>query len=63
MLVSDLLKHTESSHIDYDSLVAALDKIKQVADAINESKRKAEMEAKVVQIQSLMQGDFEVKMK
>lgn len=61
LLVSDLVKHTEGTHEDYDDLVAALDKLKQVADSINESKRRVENEQKVLEIQSQMSGDFDVR--
>lgn len=46
--------------MDYEDLVGGLEKLKQVADAINESKRRVENEHKVLEIQSLMLGDFDV---
>lgn len=59
-LSKDLSKHTTTSHVDYDSLFLALEKIKEVAEYINESKRIAESETKIQMIQSNILGDCEV---
>jgi len=51
LLLADLVKNTLKSHPDYYNLVGALEKIKGVAEYINEEKRKAEQIEKILEIQ------------
>jgi len=61
LLLSDLIKHTSSDHIDYDDLSDALEKIKHVAEFINESKRDSENMMKLNQLQSQLLNKAEKK--
>jgi len=62
LLLSDLIKHTSSDHIDYDDLSDALEKIKHVAEFINESKRDSENMMKLNQLQSQLLNKAEKKL-
>lgn len=61
LLLTDLLNNTWKDHIDYDNIVAALEKIKAVANLMNEKKREAEKSFKVFEIQNSLKGTFPVK--
>eukprot|EP01119_Soliformovum_irregulare_P017626 TRINITY_DN5265_c0_g1_i3.p1 TRINITY_DN5265_c0_g1~~TRINITY_DN5265_c0_g1_i3.p1 ORF type:complete len:712 (-),score=239.28 TRINITY_DN5265_c0_g1_i3:707-2842(-) len=61
LLLSDLLKHTSSSHHDYEDINSALECVKELAGNINESKREFDSRAKIVQIQSNLIGDYDIK--
>lgn len=52
LLLEDLLKHTPADHEDHHQLKVAVDRVKQVADDINESIKRAENRQKVLQIQN-----------
>jgi hypothetical protein len=53
-----LVKHTSSSHSDYDTLKASLEAIKETTDLLNESKRFAESTTRLRAIQENLIGDF-----
>eukprot|EP01113_Clastostelium_recurvatum_P032068 TRINITY_DN4070_c0_g2_i7.p1 TRINITY_DN4070_c0_g2~~TRINITY_DN4070_c0_g2_i7.p1 ORF type:complete len:504 (+),score=185.83 TRINITY_DN4070_c0_g2_i7:192-1703(+) len=52
MLLADLLKNTPASHPDHANLTQALQRLKSVADFVNEAKRKAENAQKVMEVQN-----------
>eukprot|EP01102_Stenamoeba_stenopodia_P014614 TRINITY_DN4877_c0_g1_i1.p1 TRINITY_DN4877_c0_g1~~TRINITY_DN4877_c0_g1_i1.p1 ORF type:complete len:794 (-),score=150.51 TRINITY_DN4877_c0_g1_i1:107-2488(-) len=52
LLLEDMIKHTEPTHPDYEPLRSSLEKVKQVADNINDSIKKAENRQKVLEIQN-----------
>eukprot|EP01105_Mastigella_eilhardi_P018752 TRINITY_DN4371_c0_g1_i2.p1 TRINITY_DN4371_c0_g1~~TRINITY_DN4371_c0_g1_i2.p1 ORF type:complete len:616 (-),score=169.15 TRINITY_DN4371_c0_g1_i2:1106-2953(-) len=54
LLLKELVKYTDSDHPDFANLNKAVEVIRGTASEINESKRKAEAQQKVVQIQSLL---------
>jgi hypothetical protein len=54
MLLTDLVKHTWDSHPDIDHLRGALVKIKETADFVNDSKRRSENRARLLEIQTLI---------
>eukprot|EP00727_Mastigamoeba_balamuthi_P012485 m51a1_g786 putative domain containing protein (416) ;mRNA; r:625356-627153 len=56
MLLQDLVKHTPASHADYDKLCSALSKVQEIAVSINEKKRDAESQAKILEIDELVGG-------
>eukprot|EP01104_Vermistella_antarctica_P020636 TRINITY_DN8912_c0_g1_i1.p1 TRINITY_DN8912_c0_g1~~TRINITY_DN8912_c0_g1_i1.p1 ORF type:complete len:477 (+),score=114.02 TRINITY_DN8912_c0_g1_i1:90-1433(+) len=51
LLLREVLKYTPDTHPDYAPLVEALDKLGEVASDINESKRMAEEQVKILEIQ------------
>ena len=57
LLLSDLVKHTPTDHMDYDNLSIALTQMKESAEFINECKRLVD---KVAVIQQNIVGDLEV---
>eukprot|EP01114_Cavostelium_apophysatum_P013759 TRINITY_DN3404_c0_g1_i4.p1 TRINITY_DN3404_c0_g1~~TRINITY_DN3404_c0_g1_i4.p1 ORF type:complete len:568 (+),score=159.99 TRINITY_DN3404_c0_g1_i4:3-1706(+) len=50
----ELLKYTPESHVEYETVVAALDKVNQVVDYVNERKRMVENQQKLVEIKGLV---------
>jgi len=56
ILLKELLKYTPPTHVEYENLQAALDKIEQVVDYINERKRIAENTDKLTNIQNMIEG-------
>eukprot|EP01114_Cavostelium_apophysatum_P013574 TRINITY_DN3318_c0_g1_i2.p1 TRINITY_DN3318_c0_g1~~TRINITY_DN3318_c0_g1_i2.p1 ORF type:complete len:1052 (+),score=404.56 TRINITY_DN3318_c0_g1_i2:1533-4688(+) len=56
LLLEDLVKHTPPEHIDFNNLVNAFEKMKTIAESINEKKREAESVARVVEVQNMMIG-------
>jgi hypothetical protein len=60
LLLQDLLKYTTPKHADYEGLSKALQKMKDVADYVNERKREAENLTQVLAIQGKLTGKFEV---
>lgn len=50
LLLQDLVKHTDQSHLDYADLERALERMKLTANYINEKRREAENMSKVVEI-------------
>eukprot|EP00026_Physarum_polycephalum_P000728 Phypoly_transcript_00729.p1 GENE.Phypoly_transcript_00729~~Phypoly_transcript_00729.p1 ORF type:complete len:1185 (+),score=285.31 Phypoly_transcript_00729:47-3601(+) len=59
LLLQDLLKYTTAKHADYAQLSKALQKMKDVADYVNERKREAENLTQVLAIQAKLTGKFE----
>lgn len=59
----DLVKYTWKDHRDYESLVGAVEKVKEVATLLNQRKGAAENQAKLSEIDSLLYGKFEVQAK
>jgi hypothetical protein len=51
-----MVKHTWQTHPDYSNLKKALGLVKQTARYVNERKREAESQSKVVEIQSSLVG-------
>jgi len=56
LLLGDLLKNTPKEHMDYKETENALQKAKEIADFLNEGKRKAENASRVVVIQDSLIG-------
>lgn len=56
LLLKELIKHTDSSHLDYQDLQRGLEQIQQVATALNEAERQAESAFKLYQYQMAL-GD------
>ncbi|KAL6078137.1 H/ACA ribonucleoprotein complex subunit CBF5 [Balamuthia mandrillaris] len=59
LLLKDLIRRTDPSHSDYDKLQAAYEKVKEVADFINENIRKAEAMNKIIEIEKKLEGNPE----
>lgn len=58
LLLRELVKHTPLDHADYDSLREALEKIEELATAINDSAKAAENFRQIITVQSrLVDGD------
>jgi len=57
LLLTELLKHTPTSHPGHHTLTEALGKVKEVADFVNEAKRSAENAQEVLAIQESLSGD------
>jgi hypothetical protein len=55
MLLSDLLKHTETFSVDYKPLVTALQQIKEINKAINESKRELDSQHRIQAVEANLQ--------
>lgn len=55
MLLTDIIKHTDSSHPDYNNLINALESTKFVATHLNESVRESEMERSLVELAERME--------
>ena len=55
-----MIKHTESSHPDYDSLQIALRDIKEVADTVNKSMREREDRNMCFEIQVSLGSHFQL---
>ena len=60
MLLEDLLKYTPQEHEDAEDLRAAVDKMREVADYVNEKKREAENLNKVLRVQEVLSGKIEL---
>lgn len=58
LLLTELIKHTWTDHMDYDNLKKSLEKIQQVASYMNERKREAETLSKMIEIQNRVTGDL-----
>eukprot|EP01104_Vermistella_antarctica_P019541 TRINITY_DN76_c3_g1_i1.p1 TRINITY_DN76_c3_g1~~TRINITY_DN76_c3_g1_i1.p1 ORF type:complete len:420 (-),score=92.07 TRINITY_DN76_c3_g1_i1:222-1298(-) len=56
LLLRDLLKNTPNYHLDHGPLTVALRKIEQVVNYVNEKKREAEEQFRVVEIQKSIDG-------
>jgi len=56
LLLGDLLKNTPKEHSDYKETETALQKTKEIAEYLNEGKRRAENASKVVAIQDSLIG-------
>lgn len=56
LLLQELLKYTTDDHVDFDNLTKGLEKIKDVASYINETKRSAERGEIVLQKQMMIRG-------
>ena len=56
MLLMDLLKNTWNDHFDYNDIEAALKKMKETGDFINESKRNAEGSEKMKFLSTALSG-------
>ncbi|EGC34225.1 hypothetical protein DICPUDRAFT_153584 [Dictyostelium purpureum] len=56
LLLSEILKYTDSKNSDYDSLKKALDKMKDLASEINENKRDSELLSRMYEIQNSLEG-------
>eukprot|EP00466_Bigelowiella_natans_P014816 jgi/Bigna1/126101/aug1.2_g809 len=57
LLVTEYLKNTAKSHPDYQDLLKALEKIEETAEYMNESIKKAENRAKIIEISDLFSQD------
>lgn len=51
LLLEDMLRHTYRSHPDYDNLEAAVPKMREITEYINNEKKFAENMQKFVQMQ------------
>eukprot|EP01114_Cavostelium_apophysatum_P021653 TRINITY_DN7619_c0_g1_i1.p1 TRINITY_DN7619_c0_g1~~TRINITY_DN7619_c0_g1_i1.p1 ORF type:complete len:750 (+),score=247.47 TRINITY_DN7619_c0_g1_i1:129-2378(+) len=60
LLLTDLLKQTPKEHPDHAGISSSLEKIKAVADQLNEAKRKAENSNRVATIQNSLIGEEEL---
>lgn len=60
MLLEDLIKHTDKTHVDYESLCSALKTMREVANDINEAIRISENRIKVLAIQKALLTEIEV---
>ncbi|KYQ91676.1 pleckstrin (PH) domain-containing protein [Tieghemostelium lacteum] len=58
LLLQDLLKHTEESHPDFKDISESLEKMKNVAMQINDTKRQSDNSLKVVEVQNKLVGKF-----
>eukprot|EP01098_Paradermamoeba_levis_P017052 TRINITY_DN9564_c0_g1_i1.p1 TRINITY_DN9564_c0_g1~~TRINITY_DN9564_c0_g1_i1.p1 ORF type:complete len:328 (-),score=84.58 TRINITY_DN9564_c0_g1_i1:132-1046(-) len=56
LLLQDLVQHTRADHPDHSQLVAALEKIMQIANAIDENKRTDDRKKKAFSVLSALQG-------
>ncbi|KAJ6226626.1 faciogenital dysplasia protein [Anaeramoeba flamelloides] len=56
LLLKDLVKNTQSYHLDYPNLVNALDKIKEIADYVNDTKREAENMKSTLEVENKISG-------
>ena len=48
-----MLELTDPSHVDYSNLTMSVDRVKQVIECINDSKRAVELEAKMLEYMKL----------
>jgi len=51
LLIAELLKYTDKSHVDHAGLTACLDKMKQIANDINQAIKQGENRQKILHIQ------------
>jgi hypothetical protein len=58
LLLRELIRVTGKDHSEYPKLLEALDKIKNIAAHINETKRLVENMSKLLEIQNQISGDF-----
>ena len=56
LLLRELLSHSPEGHPDHESIRIAKEKIDEVVDAVNEGKRLAERQMKIIEIQHQMDG-------
>ncbi len=56
LLLRELLSQSPLDHPDYDSIKLAKEKIDEVVDQVNEGKRTAERQMKIIEIQDQMDG-------
>jgi len=56
LILSDLLKHTTSSHDDFESLTLALKQVKETAEFVNESKRVSENQIKLKALETSIEN-------
>ncbi|PRP81651.1 hypothetical protein PROFUN_01158 [Planoprotostelium fungivorum] len=59
LLLEDLIKNTPQDHADYVPLTLAVEKIRGIADHVNEEKRVSENIQQIMKIQDELAGDFE----
>lgn len=59
-LLSALVEETPRKHPDYKAASQALEKVRQVADFLNEEKRIAENMQQLAEIESSLTGDYEI---
>lgn len=51
MLLKELLKHTPSTHVDYENLVEAIERIKELNEYVNERKRQTDNRNFIIKLQ------------
>eukprot|EP01100_Stratorugosa_tubuloviscum_P000923 TRINITY_DN1201_c5_g1_i1.p1 TRINITY_DN1201_c5_g1~~TRINITY_DN1201_c5_g1_i1.p1 ORF type:complete len:1127 (-),score=499.92 TRINITY_DN1201_c5_g1_i1:73-3453(-) len=51
MLMQEIVKNTHETHIDYDDAQAALSKVKEIAEYLNDKKREAENKEKLQELE------------
>ncbi|KAL6048045.1 DH domain-containing protein, variant 2 [Balamuthia mandrillaris] len=56
LLLKELLKHTPETHEDYADLVEAMTQVTNVVEHVNEFKRKAENDQKIIELQTAIEG-------
>ena len=56
LLLRELLSKSPEGHLDHESITEAKVKIDEVVDVVNEGKRTAERQMKIIEIQNLMDG-------
>ncbi|KAH3756732.1 Guanine exchange factor for Rac 30 [Pelomyxa schiedti] len=56
LLLTDLLRHTSSTHPDHENLEKSLEAVKKTGDYLNEKKRRAESLTKMQEIQESVYG-------
>ena len=56
LLLRELLSHSPEGHPDHESIRIAKEKIDEVVDMVNEGKRLAERQMKIIEIQNKMEG-------
>eukprot|EP01111_Echinosteliopsis_oligospora_P009558 TRINITY_DN2823_c0_g1_i1.p1 TRINITY_DN2823_c0_g1~~TRINITY_DN2823_c0_g1_i1.p1 ORF type:complete len:446 (+),score=91.59 TRINITY_DN2823_c0_g1_i1:687-2024(+) len=59
LLLQDLVKHTDKDHQDYQNLELAAKQIQEIAGYINTKSREAENITKVIEIQDMIEGEYE----
>jgi hypothetical protein len=58
--VQDLKKHTPESHPDYKNIGTALEKMEEMAQRINDAKKRDESFRRMTDIDKKLRGDLEV---
>jgi len=59
LLLTELKKHTTDSDAEHAALDDALEKIKVIANFVNEAKRAAENRSRIIEIQNKVKGEFD----